>query len=88
MLDKQFLDSLSNKIARLIPRSSEMGEDARAALRGLLQKSFSELNILTRDEFDSRARSLERAEQRVAELEQEIAALELRLNDALSEKTP
>ena len=85
MLDKQFLDDLNNKIAQLLPRAGELGEDVRTALKQLLQKSFSELNILTQDEFDSRLRALERAEQRIAELEQGMQELEQRL-DQLKDK--
>ena len=85
MLDKRFLDDLNNKIAQLLPRAGELGEDVRTALKQLLQKSFSELNILTQDEFDSRLRALERAEQRIAELEQGMQELEQRL-DQLKDK--
>lgn len=79
MLDKRFLDELNNKIAQLLPRAGELGEDVRTGLRQLVQKSFSELNILTQDEFDSRLRALERAEQRIVELEKAMVELEQRL---------
>jgi BMFP domain-containing protein YqiC len=79
MLDKQFLDDLNSKIAQLLPRAGELGDDFRTALRQLVQKSFSELNVLTQEEFDSRVRALERAEQRVVELEKEMQELEQEL---------
>jgi len=80
MLNKQFLDDLNNKIAQLLPRADELGDDFRAASRQLIQKSFSELNILTQDEFDSRVRALERAELRIAELENGMLELEKQLD--------
>jgi len=81
MLDKQFLDDLNNKIAQLLPRAGELGDDFRTASRQLIQKSFSELNVLTQDEFDSRVRALERAEQRIIELENGMLELERHLEE-------
>lgn len=86
MLDKKFLDDLNEKITQLLPRAGELGEDARTALRQLLQKAFDELNIMSQEEFDSRVRALDRAEQRIAELERELAVLEKKV-DQLSSPT-
>ena len=81
MLDKRFLDDLNNKIAQLLPRAEALGEDARKALRQLLQKSFDGLNILTQEDFDASARALERAQQRIAELENKMSNLEQQLEN-------
>jgi BMFP domain-containing protein YqiC len=80
MIDRQFLDSLSTRISQLFPRASELGEEGRDAVRQLLQKSLTELNILTREEFESRDRALKRAEDRVKELEDQLQELEHKLN--------
>ena len=45
----------------------------------VLKNGLKELDMLTRDEFDNQARALDRAQQRVTELEKLIANLELRL---------
>lgn len=81
MLDKQFLDNLTQRITRLLPRAGELGEDVRQSIKQLLQRSLGELNILTQAEFDDRVRSLERAEQRIRELESQLAGLESRLRE-------
>ena len=44
-----------------------------------LEEKLKELNMLTREEFDTQARALHRAQQRVTELEKLIANLESRL---------
>ncbi len=79
MLDKQFLDELTNRIAQLMPRATELGEDMRASLKQLLQSSFGKLNILTREEFEAQMDALSRAEQRIAVLERQMQALEKQL---------
>jgi len=80
MIDKQFLDNLSNRLSQLFPRASELGEEGRDAVHQLLQKSLAELNVLTQEEFDARDRALKRAEERVEELEQQIGVLEQKLH--------
>jgi len=85
MTDRQFLDSLSTRISQLFPRAGELGEEGREAVHQLLQKSLSELNILTQEEFDARNRALQRAEQRVDELEQQVLELEQKLNQLLED---
>ena len=80
MDSKQFLDSLSQKINQLLPRAGELGEETREAIGQLLQKSFAELNILSREDFESQERALRRAEERVTALEQQIGELERTLN--------
>lgn len=79
MLEKQFLDELTHKIAQLMPRATELGEDMRGSLKQLLQSSFGKLNILTREEFEAQMDALSRAEQRIASLEREMQAMEKQL---------
>ena len=81
MLDRQFFDELSLKITRLMPQAAEIGEDVKASLNQLLQKSFSELNLLTRDEFDASERALQRAQERINALEQTVQSLEKQLHE-------
>ena len=83
MIDKQFLDNLSNRLNQLFPRASELGEEGRNAVHQMLQKSLADLNILTQEEFDTRNRALKRAEERVDELELQVQELELKLNQLL-----
>lgn len=76
MPDHHWLDELIERIARLRPQAGELGDEFRTTLRQLLQSSLGKLNVLTRDEFDAQLRALERAEQRIAALEQELSRLE------------
>ena len=80
MVNKQFLDMLSNRIGQLLPRAGELGEEGRSAVRQVLQKSFAELNILTQEDFEARDRALKRAEEKVNELEMQVQELERQLH--------
>ena len=85
MLDRQFFDELSQKITRLMPQATDIGEDVKASLNQLLQKSFAELNLLTRDEFEASERALQRAQERINTLEQTVHSLEKQLQNIESD---
>ncbi|MEX0619722.1 MAG: accessory factor UbiK family protein [Pseudohongiellaceae bacterium] len=76
MVDQRFFDELSDRIAAILPRAGEFGEDIRTKLNQALQKSFSEMNVVTREQFQAQEKALKRAEARIAQLELRIAALE------------
>ncbi|MFM1895186.1 MAG: hypothetical protein RLZZ385_260 [Pseudomonadota bacterium] len=89
MMDRKTLDDLINRIAGLLPAGSwqhgrELGEglsnELRASLRQILEQGFARLNVLTREDFEAQLRALQRAEQRIAALEQQVGELEARLN--------
>lgn len=76
MIDKQFFEDLSQQIAKLLPQAAAVGEDVRVAISAVMQKGFARLDLLTREQFDGQQRALARAEERLAQLESEMAALE------------
>ena len=78
-MDKRMLDELSAKLAGLMPAANELRQETRAKIEQALKQGLKELNVLTREEFDAQARALDRAQQRVTELETLIADFESRL---------
>lgn len=76
MLDNEILKDLSTRISRLMPMAAGVREDVEKNIQGILQQAFSRLNLVTREEFDAQLKVLERAQQTIARLEDEIAALE------------
>ena len=78
-MDKRLLDELSAHLAGLIPAANELRHETRSKVEQTLKHGLKGLDILTRDEFDAQARALDRAQQRVTELEKLIADLESRL---------
>jgi len=84
MIDKQFFEDMSQQITRLISQSGAVGEDLRKAVNSTLQKGFSRLDLLTREEFDAQSAILSRAEERMVQLEREVARLEQQVNELRS----
>lgn len=85
MKKNRFIDELSEQLAELLPQAEAAGEDIRKGLSSGLQKGFSKMDLLTREEFEQQARALEKAEQRIAALEISIAELEKRLQQQLND---
>ena len=79
MLNKHFFDEISQQLAKLLPRATELSADLKKSISSVLESSFDKLNLLTREEFDAQARVLRRAEEKIHVLEQEIENLEIRL---------
>lgn len=79
MLNQDFIEEFSRKAATLFPAADELRTDLEAQLGALLQRSFARLNLVTREEFDTRVQSLERCEETIAALEAKVASLEEKL---------
>ena len=78
-MNKRLLDELSARIAGLMPAANELRRETRTKVEQTLKNGLKELDVLTREEFDAQARALDRAQQRVTELEALITDLESRL---------
>jgi ubiquinone biosynthesis accessory factor UbiK len=76
MIDKEFLEKLSARLSETLPNPGPIKEDIEKQFFTLLQSSLGKLNLVTREEFDTQLKVLNRAEQTIAELETKIAELE------------
>lgn len=76
MINKQFFEDMTQQLTRLLPQAEAAGEEARKTMAAVLQKGFASLDLLTRDEFEAQSAALARAEERLTQLEQEVARLE------------
>ena len=84
MLNKQILDDIAEQIGRRLPQLNALGQDVSDNVKGLVQQSLGKLDLVTREEFDVHLRALQRAEDRIAELEATVSELESRLSPAES----
>jgi len=84
MLNKQILDDIAEQIGRRLPQLNAVGQDVSDNVKGLVQQSLAKLDLVTREEFDVHLRALQRAEDRIAELEATVNELESRLSPAVS----
>ena len=78
-MNKSLFDELSDRLAGLMPAANELRQETRTKVEHTLKNGLKELDVLTREEFDAKTRALERAQERVAELEILITNLESRL---------
>lgn len=80
MLDPKFFDNLAKQLSALVPADLKaIRADLEKNFRSTLVSIFSRLDLVTREEFDVQARLLEKARERINELENKIQALEDKL---------
>lgn len=80
MLDNNAFQELSRRLSALLPAAEGMREELRTKIEQTLKKGFAELNLMTQEDFQAQAVSLQRAQQRIDELEDDIRKLEERLD--------
>lgn len=79
MTNNELFNRLSRQLAALVPMAEELRADLRTKIEQLLRSSLADLDILSRSEFEAQAQALERAQQRVLDLELRLEKLDARL---------
>jgi hypothetical protein len=77
MTGPRILDELGAKLSELA--ASSPARDIEKNMKALLGSAFGKLDLVTREEFDVQREVLAHARQRLAELEDRVAALESEL---------
>ena len=76
-LDPKILDDLARKLSDAVPPGlRDLKADLERNFRGVLQAALGKLDIVTREEFDVQAGVLSRTRQKLEELSQRLAELE------------
>ncbi|MDY7220224.1 accessory factor UbiK family protein [Denitrificimonas sp. JX-1] len=79
---KSLFDSLSSHAGRLLGSDNPLPRaEIEAQFKALLQSSFSKLDLVSREEFDSQMVVLARTRARLEALESKVAELEERLHN-------
>ena len=68
------IDKLADSLSSLLP--PELGKELRHSIENRLQTHFSEMNLVTREQFDVQRRVLAKTREKLAQLEQRLADLE------------
>ena len=76
MINNEFLKALSEKISGVMPVAGNVKSDVQETVYKTMQQAFAQLNIVTREEFDTQLKVLQRAQQTISELEAKIEVLE------------
>jgi len=82
MTDRRPFDDLSERIRELMRNSP--APDIEKNLRALLASWFDRMDLVMREDFDVQRKLLERAQLRLAELEDRVKALEAIARDKRS----
>lgn len=78
-MDNHLLKELSERLAKIAPLAEDFRDDARTRIEQVLKKSLQDLDVLTQEEFAVHEQALEKAEQRIAELEKTLQEMEDKL---------
>mgnify|MGYP001604944163 FL=1 len=82
MMDSLRIDDVARELFERLPEAARtMRRDIESNFRAVLQSSLSRLDLTTREEFDVQTKVLERARERLEQLELRVAALEKRLQE-------
>jgi len=75
--DPRLIDDLARRLAGAVPESVlALRRDLEQNFKGVLQSQLAKLDLVTREEFDVQASVLKRTREKLAALEQRLAALE------------
>ena len=74
------IDNFFQQARKLLP-TDNLGEELESKLRGLVQNGLDKLDVVSREEFDAQAAVLERAQQKITELEQQLTELSQQLDN-------
>jgi BMFP domain-containing protein YqiC len=77
MMDKFGIDAIARRLAQSVPPAVRtVQRDLESNFRAVLRASLSKLDLVSREEFDTQTRVLQRTRERLTELEARLAALE------------
>jgi ubiquinone biosynthesis accessory factor UbiK len=76
MIDKRFFDQLNERISEAFRNSP--ARDIEKNLKALLASGFARLDLVLREDFEIQQKLLERAQEKLAQLEARITELESR----------
>ena len=89
MIDATLIDDLSRKLGKMLPPGvTEVKEDFERNARAAVQGALSNLDVVTREEFDVQAQVLQRTRQRLQALEARVSDLEKDVGTAAGEDDP
>ncbi|MFN3919816.1 MAG: ubiquinone biosynthesis accessory factor UbiK [Methylohalobius sp.] len=80
MFDPRQLDDLAQRLAGVLPEGlKQLREDLEKNFRAVLQSAFSQMNLVSREEFEVQAALLKRTREKLDALEAQIRELEQKL---------
>ncbi|MEE6075540.1 ubiquinone biosynthesis accessory factor UbiK [Avibacterium avium] len=76
MLNPQKIEQIIQQVQNSLPQGmKELGKDAEAKFKQVLQAQLAKLDVVTREEFDVQTQVLMRTREKLNELEKRVDAL-------------
>ena len=76
MIDHKAIDELARRISNLLPDGVKLlKNDLEKNIRALVESTFSQMNLVSREEFEVQSALLERTRQKLNQLEKQLAEL-------------
>ena len=76
MIDHKAIDELAKRISNLLPDGVKLlKNDLEKNIRALVESTFSQMNLVSREEFEVQSALLERTRQKLNQLEKQLAEL-------------
>ncbi len=76
-MDIPGIDAIARRLAESVPPALRtLQQDLESNFRAVLRASLGKLDLVTREEFDTQTRVLQRTRERLAELEAKLEKLE------------
>lgn len=80
MIDPKKIEQIARQVHQSMPKGlREFGDDMEKRIRQILQTQLNRLELVNREDFDVQTQVLLRTREKLALLEQRVAALENRL---------
>ncbi|MEJ1966240.1 MAG: accessory factor UbiK family protein [Gammaproteobacteria bacterium] len=81
------IDEIARRLLENVPPAfRSMQQDLEANFRAVLRSSLGKLDLVTRDEFDTQLKVLERTRSKLEALEQKVQELEARTGERAESK--
>lgn len=88
MINAKKLEEIAKQVSEALPPGvKQFAEDMEGKTKQILQNKLSQLDMVSREEFDVQTRVLMRTREKLVDLEEKVAALEALVKPETSEPT-
>ena len=80
MKTNSIIRKIGDRLLNLIPLSKELRNQLKSKIDTTLKSAFDEFGLLTQADLEQQIRALNKAQERIAELEQDLERLESKIS--------
>jgi BMFP domain-containing protein YqiC len=80
MINDDFFNRFQNHFEKSINGTQALGDELKQVMQVAINKTLAELDVVSREEFDTQQMILARSREKIDRLEKQLAAIEQHLN--------